>query len=142
MKEIEYYKFLEQLHYAGISSTRQKKYLLIKAFPSLLEESADQILNNFYNNHDNIVKNLNNLVYEDWDTAWKYVNFNTFILSRPNYENFDCPLISSTFNITKEEAIDIMHKFFENFQTNYATIKINEQLTRLECEANEYDTPN
>ena len=132
MENIEYYKFLESLSRAGISSFNQMQNLLLKCFPELLAEEVNYVLNNFHNNHDEIVKNIKIPHNENWETAWNNVEVNSFILSSPLFENFDSEVISSTFNLTKEETSRAMTSCFENFQTNYAAIVLNNQL--MQCD--------
>ena len=50
MENIEYYKFLESLSRAGISSFNQMQNLLLKCFPELLAEEVNYVLNNFDHN--------------------------------------------------------------------------------------------
>lgn len=134
MDNIEYYKFLASLHLAGISSYNQNKYLLLKSFPNLSQSEADTVLNSFSNNHNEIVKNLNNITSNNWDIAWQNVKINDFILNSPQFEHFDKDILSSKFNLSPEETIHIMTSCFVNFQTNYAAVIINKQLEQIENE--------
>ena len=55
--------------------------LLLKCFPELLAEEVNYVLNNFHNNHDEIVKNIKIPPNGNWETAWNNVEINSFILS-------------------------------------------------------------